>query len=103
MAEMRKCALHPIVAPRGIVTGHPQNQLGYLPRDSRPAWSPLSVGPLASDEIAIPGEERVGRHQVGVFLEYLSAEPSGFESQSSLVVRQMQSTTPELLSETDVP
>lgn len=80
VAEIRKCALHPIVAPRWILSGHPQNQLGDLPRDWRPAWSPPSVRPLASNETAIPGKERIRRHQIGDFLMYLSSERPAFNS-----------------------
>ncbi len=100
MAEIRKCALHPLVAPRGIVADHPQHQLGDLPRDWRPAGSLPSVGPLAGNEIAIPGKERVRCHQVGDLLEYFSSERFCSRGQaSSIVVGQMQSTTLDLVSE----
>jgi hypothetical protein len=82
----------------GIFAGHVQNPLGDRFPNARPPASLPSVGSIASNEIAIPGEERIQCHQVGDFVEHFSSERVCFGGQASpIAVRPIESKTLELL------
>ena len=63
MSEADRLALNPSVAPRVILSGHPQHQSpdrqcgGWAARSS--SW----VGPATGDEVGVPAQQRSGRHE----------------------------------------
>ena len=100
MTEISQGALHSVVAPRGVSQSHTHNELRDLLGNRRPAGSLARIGPLASNEIAIPGEERIWGHQIGDFVEHLPIERLCFGAQASpIVIGEMQPTPLELLLE----
>ncbi len=56
--------------------------------------------PLASDELSVPAQERVGRDDPGQFVETLAAEHLAFDGQAStLIVVEQNPTLAELFSQ----
>jgi hypothetical protein len=63
MAEGDQLALDPSVAPAGILAGHPQHQGPDRFGGGRSVWSPVRIGPMASDEVGVPAQQGSRRHQ----------------------------------------
>jgi hypothetical protein len=64
MADVRKRTLDPRIAPRRIVRRHPYDELTDLDQHTAPPRF-LGVRPLASDQLTVPPEQRVGRGDRG--------------------------------------
>ena len=60
-AELAQLPADPHAAPPGVLSGHPQDQCCGLRVDRWPARRALlAVGPLASDQRAVPAQQRLG-------------------------------------------
>ena len=62
VTEFQQFALDPLVPPRGVLGGEPLDQRGDLDANRRPA-GPVRVGPLLSDQAAVPPQHGAGRNQ----------------------------------------
>jgi len=62
VAEFQQLALDPLVPPAVVLGGEPFDQRGDLGADRRPSC-PVGVGPLASDQAAVPPQDSAGGDQ----------------------------------------
>jgi hypothetical protein len=63
-AELAQLPADSHAAPPGVLPGHPEDQLHGLRVDRWPARRALlAVGPLASNQRAVPAQQRLGRDQ----------------------------------------
>jgi hypothetical protein len=62
VAELEQLALVPLIPPAVIFGGEPLDQRGNLGADRRPS-GPVRVGPLLSDQAAVPPQHGAGRDQ----------------------------------------
>ena len=61
VAQIAKSALDPDVAPTGIVQGHSHDQLTDYPHRPRaPRLAPVVEVELASDQLSVPAQQRIG-------------------------------------------
>jgi hypothetical protein len=62
VTQIGQCADDPVIAPAGVLTSHPDDQLSNFAPDPRPPWIGAMLGTveLLSDEPAIPRENGVG-------------------------------------------
>ena len=65
MADVFQGAEDPRVAPCRIVFGHPHDESPDLRDHARTTAAPLRVRPFARDELPMPAENRIGRHDRG--------------------------------------
>lgn len=59
MPDILQRALDPCAAPRGILFGHPDDEMLDL-LEHAPTTRPAKVCPLARDQLSVPPENRVG-------------------------------------------
>jgi hypothetical protein len=62
VAKLSHLAANARVAPAGVVLGHSDDQLAQRLHQLRTADSVLSVGVLRGDQLPMPTQQRVGRH-----------------------------------------
>ena len=62
VTEPAQLAVHPAVSPGRVLPGQPQHQVTDLHAGPRTAW-PTRIGPLASGQLAVPGQQRARRDQ----------------------------------------
>jgi hypothetical protein len=74
MPDVRQRALDPRVAPRRILRGHPDHQAPDLGEHAAPA-KPDRVRPLPGDELTMPPQQRIGRHDRGDLAQRSTAHP----------------------------
>ena len=75
MTDIREGALNPRVAPRRVLLRHPQDQPSDLGEHARTTAPPLRVRPLPRDQLPMPAENRVGRHERRDRREAATAQP----------------------------
>jgi hypothetical protein len=78
--------LDPGVAPRGILGGHPHNQGRDLLHDPGTAWPLQLERPLPGDQLAVPPQDRVGRHQGGDLPQEPAPESSAFGGEAAALL-----------------
>ena len=95
-------SVHPdsVVAPAGILAGHPQYQGSDRRCGGWPAWSSVRVGPAPGDELGVPAQQRSGRDQPQLaqrgrnsLLSALSTARSRHVSASRVLVRRSTATS----------
>lgn len=74
------------VAPRGILGGHPHNQGRDLLHDPEAAWPLRRERPLPGDQLPVPPQDRVGRHEGRDLPQEPSPESSAFGGEASALV-----------------
>ena len=100
MAEIGECTLEAIIAPRGIFTGHAQQDFNHLLRHGRAArlLASLAVIPLPGHQFPMPAKDGVRSKDRGNFLQCLAAQYLPFEGEAApLVVAQQDAFLAELL------
>ena len=104
VAHVSERTLNPRVAPCRILSGHANDEVGGLRFPSRPAGlSPFRVVPLTSNELAVPGENRVGRDDSGDLLEDLSTEGLAlYREPTAFIIGQPKSSATKLSLEDSV-
>jgi len=75
MTEIGQGTFDPAIAPARVLCGEADDEFLDLFHDTRPTWSaPRPMIPLGSDQLAMPGEDRVGGDDPGQIQECLSAD-----------------------------
>ena len=77
-----------------ILLGEPHNELSDLDDDAWAAWplAPRAIVPLARNQFAVPGEQRIGRDDTGNFGQKSAPEDLALHRQPSpLIVRETES------------
>ena len=65
VAEVGQRTLNPGIDPARIPSCHADDEVGDLAHDGRPPRSSSLEGPLQSDQLPVPGEDRVWRNECG--------------------------------------
>ena len=87
VAQVFQCALNPRVAPGRILCRHPNHQPSKVSLQAKTTWMSTPVGPFAHDQLTVPAENRVGRHDRRHLGEQASSKSvSQFGEPSPLVV-----------------
>jgi hypothetical protein len=86
MAQILQRSLDPRVAPPGILGGHPHNQGRDLLHDPGTAWPLRRERPLPGDELAMPPQDCVERHEGGDLPQEPTPESSAFGGKASALV-----------------
>jgi hypothetical protein len=102
VAEIGECTLEAIIAPRGIFTGHAEEEFTDLlgdPRASRLLAS-LAVIPLSGHQFPMPAKDGVRSKDRGNFLQCLAAQYLPFDGEAApLVVAKQDAFLAKLLFE----
>src|SRR5436309_9243127 len=80
MADILQRTLDPCVAPRGILFGHPDNEMPDL-LEHAPTTRPANVRPLPRDQLSVPPENRVGCDDCRDLTEPATAHPVSMHGQ----------------------
>ncbi len=90
MTEVGQCAHDRRVAPTRILLGHAYRQLGGLVSNTgSPRSTPVAVVPLLGDELAVPGQDGVGRHDGRHVTKHFPAQGLALDRQApAFVVRE---------------
>src|SRR2546430_2572893 len=83
MSEVPQGALDPAVAPRGILTRHPDGQLADLAQHTWSSHASLLSGPFRRDELLMPPQDGVRRDQRRHLTQDLSSEPVAVHGEST--------------------
>ncbi len=86
MIQVLQRTLDPCVAPAGVLLGHPDNELADPSHHARTTDSLVGICPLRCDQLAVPGQDRIGRYNRGDLVQDLSAERFPLSCQSSTLV-----------------
>jgi hypothetical protein len=86
MALVLQRPLDPRVAPPGILGGYPHNQGRDLLHDPGAAWLLRRERPLPGDQLAMPPQDRVGRHESRDLPQEPSPESSAFGGEAAALV-----------------
>jgi hypothetical protein len=100
MIEVLQRALDPTIAPGGILSGHPDNQQANLAEHARASDPPSLSRPFARDELPMPPQYRLRRHQGRHLAQDLSSQAVAIGGQSaSLGIGQPEAPTIEMFFE----
>src|SRR5258708_24650864 len=85
MPKILEGSLDPRVAPRGILFRHPDDQALNLGEDTPTASALARVRPLPHDELPVPPQDRVRRHDGRDLTQDLPPQPMPADRQASPV------------------
>jgi hypothetical protein len=103
VAEVGQRTLNPGVAPARILSCHTDDEVGDLAHDGRPPRSSSLEGPLESDQLPVPGQDRVRRYESRDFLKSTSADRFTLGGEpTALRIREREALATELFLENSV-
>ena len=82
VTEIGERTLDSIVTPGSILPRHAEYQIGDLLRDRRSTGPLPGIGPLLRDELPVPSEQRIGRHQRLQFIKCPAPQHLGLHGQA---------------------
>jgi hypothetical protein len=86
MAQILQRPLDARVAPCGILAGHPHNQGRDLLHDPGAAWPRRRERPLPGDQLAVPPQDRVRRHEGGDLPQQPAPESAAFGGEAAALL-----------------